>query len=161
MYAYRAWGANWTYDEDWEPGSELGFVADLDEKGNRFNPNKALFDPYARELSHTVYSDELFDYEVDDGVFGTGGDDYHGRPRRLTDTGPYVPKGIIVAEPRPRKPRLGLPPENTSIYEVQTQQLSGHPSTAKLTEDSWPGNLVSRMWWTSRRSTRAPIAEPG
>lgn len=134
MYAYRAWGANWTYDEDWEPGSELGFVADLDEKGNRFNPNKALFDPYARELSHTVYSDELFDYEVDDGVFGTGGDDYHGRPRRLTDTGPYVPKGIIVAEPRPRKPRLGLPPENTSIYEVQTQQLSGHPSTAKLTE---------------------------
>jgi isoamylase len=29
-----------------------GFVSDVDAQGNRFNPNKLLFDPYARELSH-------------------------------------------------------------------------------------------------------------
>jgi glycogen operon protein len=45
-YGFRAWGPNWTYDPDWFPGSPLGFVADVDMDGNRFNPNKVLTDPY-------------------------------------------------------------------------------------------------------------------
>lgn len=47
-YGYRAWGPNWPYKGEWYPGSLAGFKADVDEKGNRFNPNKLLQDPYAR-----------------------------------------------------------------------------------------------------------------
>ena len=44
-YGYRAWGPNWTYNSGWTKGSGLGFVADVDAQGNRFNPNKLLMDP--------------------------------------------------------------------------------------------------------------------
>src|SRR5215470_4474618 len=44
-YGYRAWGPNWPYAAAWTPGTEVGFVADVDAAGNRFNPNKLLFDP--------------------------------------------------------------------------------------------------------------------
>src|SRR5688572_18263724 len=49
-YGYRVWGPNWSYDPAWEPGSMAGFVVDVDADGNRMNPNKLVFDPYAREL---------------------------------------------------------------------------------------------------------------
>jgi glycogen operon protein len=45
-YGYIAWGPNWRYDPTWFPGSTAGYVTDVDEAGNRFNPNKLLFDPY-------------------------------------------------------------------------------------------------------------------
>jgi len=47
-YGYRAWGPNWTYNSAWYPGSQIGFLSDVDSGGNRFNPNKVLMDPYAR-----------------------------------------------------------------------------------------------------------------
>src|ERR1039458_3249257 len=53
-YGFRAWGPNWPFDPAWTKGSKAGFLADVDENGNRFNPNKLLFDPYARELSHAL-----------------------------------------------------------------------------------------------------------
>ena len=37
----------------------LDRTVDLDEQGNRFNPNKVLFDPYSREITHNVYTDAL------------------------------------------------------------------------------------------------------
>lgn len=46
-YGYVAWGPNWPHEEAFYPGSLLGFQADVDEQGNRFNPNKLLIDPYA------------------------------------------------------------------------------------------------------------------
>src|SRR5262245_8402190 len=46
FYGYRAWGPNWPYVASWKPGSSAGFIADVDAAGNRFNPNKLLFDPY-------------------------------------------------------------------------------------------------------------------
>ena len=49
-YGFIAWGPNWTYEEDYYPGSLIGFKADVDENGHRFNPNKLLFDPYGRIL---------------------------------------------------------------------------------------------------------------
>jgi len=51
-YGYRAWGPNWPYNASWTKGSGVGFIADVDANGNRFNPNKLLIDPYAREISH-------------------------------------------------------------------------------------------------------------
>ena len=49
-YGYVAWGPNWTYDEDWFPGSTIGFRSDVDGDGNRFNPNKLLFDPWSKAI---------------------------------------------------------------------------------------------------------------
>jgi glycogen operon protein len=49
-YGFVAWGPNWTEHKDWYPGSIHGFVADVDNEGNRFNPNKLLMDPYAVAL---------------------------------------------------------------------------------------------------------------
>jgi isoamylase len=46
-YGYIAWGPNWEYDSSWYPGSTVGYKADVDTDGNRFNPNKLLFDPWA------------------------------------------------------------------------------------------------------------------
>jgi isoamylase len=89
-YGYRAWGPNWPYDAAWRKGSAAGFVADVDNDGNRFNPNKLLVDPYAREISHdpqprlsSIDPNEcLDDYYT--------GDDFRGR-----DTGKIAPKGIV------------------------------------------------------------------
>ena len=47
-YGFIAWGPNWTYDPNFLPGKIDGFVADVDALGNRFDPNKLLFDPYSR-----------------------------------------------------------------------------------------------------------------
>ncbi|MCA9516853.1 MAG: glycosyl hydrolase [Myxococcales bacterium] len=46
-YGYVAWGPNWPYDPKFTPGSDIGYVADVDADGNRYNPNKLLLDPYA------------------------------------------------------------------------------------------------------------------
>jgi len=35
-----------------EKRHDAGFISDIDAQGNRFNPNKLLSDPYAKELSH-------------------------------------------------------------------------------------------------------------
>jgi glycogen operon protein len=44
-YGYRAWGPNWPFAPGWTKGTEVGFVADVDAAGNRFNPNRLLIDP--------------------------------------------------------------------------------------------------------------------
>jgi len=49
-YGFVAWGPNWPYDPDFSAGSLKGFVSDVDNDGNRFNPNKLLFDPYGKAL---------------------------------------------------------------------------------------------------------------
>ena len=49
-YGFRAWGPNWEYDPRWVPGTIYGFKADVDSRGNRFNPNKLLTDPYSKAL---------------------------------------------------------------------------------------------------------------
>jgi isoamylase len=49
-FGYRAWGPNWPYDPEWIPGTTTGFRSDVDGDGNRFNPNKLLFDPWGKAL---------------------------------------------------------------------------------------------------------------
>jgi len=49
-YGYIAWGPNWPYDPEWLPGTTIGFRSDVDQYGNRFNPNKLLFDPWSKAL---------------------------------------------------------------------------------------------------------------
>ncbi|HET7724563.1 MAG TPA: isoamylase [Propionibacteriaceae bacterium] len=135
LYAYRCWGPNWPYDPAWKRGgSSAGYISDVDVHGNRFNPNKALFDPYARELSHDLESTLITDAGGDAGVFGTGHDPYQGMVRREADSGPYVPKGIVVAEePWPHE-KLLLPPEQAAIYEAHVKGLTMHPTSSNLAQ---------------------------
>ncbi|QQM67598.1 glycogen debranching protein [Actinomyces weissii] len=134
LFGYRAWGPNWPYEEGWTPGSAVGFHADLDEQGNRFNPNKVLFDPYGREVTHNVYTDALAGLGVNDGVLGTGGDLVDGVPRRQIDTAPYAPKSVVIDDHTPVSPKPALPAERAVIYEASVKQLTGHPSAARLAD---------------------------
>ena len=49
-YGFIAWGPNWAHDEDWLPGTTIGFRSDVDQFGNRFNPNKLLTDPWSKAI---------------------------------------------------------------------------------------------------------------
>ena len=71
-YGYRAWGPNWEYDEHWTPGSDVGFKSHVDENGNRFNPNKLLFDPRSTEISHDPISPKAQGGKfLDDSIYAT------------------------------------------------------------------------------------------
>ncbi len=131
-YAFRFFGPNWRYTQDWEPGSDKGFRADVDEFGNRFNPNKVIADPYGRELSHDKDSRALRAAGHDPGVYGSGNDVYQGRARRLADTGPYAPKSVLFRDNTDFGTKPQLPEENSIIYEAHVKGLTEHPSSMKL-----------------------------
>ncbi|MCM8594563.1 glycogen-debranching protein [Accumulibacter sp.] len=134
FYAFRCWGPNWEYSSDWRRGnSAAGFVSDVDAAGNRFNPNKVLFDPYAREISHDRVSAALLAAGEDGGMYGTGGGDYRGVPRRTVDTGRWAPKGIVVLDRTPTGRRPFLPAEKAAIYEAHPRGFTRHPSASRLT----------------------------
>ncbi len=114
-YGYRAWGPNWTFDPAWTKGSGAGFLSDVDSAGNRFNPNKLLLDPYAREVSH----DPVTKDNRDGSIYASGPD------HRLFDTGALAPKGVVLAESAgPMGPRPTTPPEEEIVYEVQLRGLT-------------------------------------
>ncbi|KFE72454.1 glycogen debranching protein [Hyalangium minutum] len=129
-YGYRAWGPNWTYNSNWTKGSNLGFVADVDASGNRFNPNKVLLDPYALEISH----DPKNGTNTDGQWFASGA-------YRLKDSGPYAPKGIVLAgdtQSIGTKPTRALKDE--VIYEVHVRGLTKNdPSISSTFRGTYKG----------------------
>ncbi|MDH5824665.1 isoamylase [Luteimonas sp. RD2P54] len=114
-YGYRAWGPNWPHAGGWTAGSTVGFVADVDAAGNRFNPNKLLIDPYAREISH----DPLTPACTDGTVYASGA------AHRHKDSGPCASKGIVLA---PDATSTGSRPtralKDEVIYEVHVRGLT-------------------------------------
>ena len=133
-YAFRCWGSNWQFDQKWQRGhSNAGFQADVDDFGHRFNPNKVLFDPYARELSHDLETPAMIAAGENAGIYATGEGDYKGVIRRQYDTGKWSPKGIVIAPDGTStgtRPRLGA--EKAIIYEAHVRGLSHHPSASRL-----------------------------
>jgi glycogen operon protein len=114
-YGYRAWGPNWTYNASWTKGSGLGFVGDVDAQGNRFNPNKLLLDPYAREVSHDPQT-----LTQPDGTRYASGSTY-----RNVDSGASASKGIVLpadATSIGTKPTRAL--KNDIVYEVHVRGLT-------------------------------------
>ncbi|MBL8949144.1 MAG: glycosyl hydrolase [Myxococcaceae bacterium] len=81
MFGYVAWGPNWVFNDKWFPGSPEGFVSDVDFAGNRFNPNKLLFDPYCKAFTR--------DHDWSKGSAGTG-------PFRTQSTYGAAMKCVIV-----------------------------------------------------------------
>ena len=132
LYAFRVWGANWTFDESWERGnSSAGFVSDYDSIGSRFNPNKVLFDPYAREISHDK-SDPTALGTYDNGMYGTGAEIYEGTERRNFDTGKYAPKSVVVVDNTYFGVKPQIPQQDAAIYEAHVRGLTKHSSSANL-----------------------------
>ena len=96
------------------------------EAGHRFNPNKLLIDPYARELSGDVREHEaLYGYDptspLKDLSFNT------------IDSAPYMPKSVVTG-PTPtrewRRPRHSW--NDTVIYEAHVKGLTKrHPKISK------------------------------
>jgi glycogen operon protein len=114
-YGYRAWGPNWAYNAGWVKGSALGFVADVDAAGNRFNPNKLLLDPYALEASH----DPTNPANLDGTVYASGAS------YRLMDSGSVAPKGIVLAgdtQSIGTKPTRAF--KDDIVYEVHVRGLT-------------------------------------
>ncbi|MBQ2124586.1 MAG: chitobiase/beta-hexosaminidase C-terminal domain-containing protein, partial [Spirochaetales bacterium] len=132
LYAFRAWGANWNYSEEWtRGGSAKGFTKDYDSKGNRFNPNKVLFDPYAKEISHDKSNPTALG-EYDGGMYGTGAETYKGAARRNFDTGKYAPKAVVVVDTTSFGTKPKIPQEKAIIYEAHARGITKHPSSANL-----------------------------
>ncbi|MBS1118230.1 MAG: isoamylase [Deltaproteobacteria bacterium] len=119
-YGYRVWGPNWPFDPSWQPGSRAGWIVDVDGDGNRMNPNKLVFDPYARELSH----DPTTPTQQDGSFYGTGNN-------RDKDSGPVAPKGIVLHDD---DVELGVKPQrplrDELIYEVHVRGLTAQDATA-------------------------------
>jgi len=133
LYAFRCWGPNWPSDPAWKRGdSPAGFRSDLDSEGNRFNPNKVLFDPYARELTHTPLSSAVTKAGASARIFATGPMPYAGRPSRDVDTGRVAPKGIVVIDETSTGGRSAPPGYSPSIYEAHVKNLTMHPSASSL-----------------------------
>ncbi len=117
-YGYRAWGPNWVYDPAWTPGSALGFQCDADAYGNRFNPNKLLLDPYAREVAH----DPLTIAHPDASAYLSGD------ANRSIDTGPIAARAVVLPlDPAPPQARPPAPQgafKDEIIYEVHVRGLT-------------------------------------
>jgi len=141
FYAFRCWGPNWPFSTEWQRGnSAAGFITDVDASGNRFNPNKVVFDPYARELSHDRETPEMKDFHHHDGgMYGTGPGQYSGvqnaHPavvRREFDTGPWSPKAVVLNDRTPTGTKPRILQQDAAIYEAHLRGLTRHPSSTRL-----------------------------
>jgi len=140
-YGYRAWGPNWTYNAAWTKGSGLGFVADVDAAGNRFNPNKLLMDPYAKELSQ----DPTNPSNLDGTVYASGAS------YRLMDSGTVAPKGIVFV---PDTQAVGTKPtrafKDDVVYEVNVRGLTmSDTSIAAASRGTYKGAGLKAAWLAS------------
>jgi glycogen operon protein len=150
FYGFRCWGPNWLFSSDWRRGgSAAGFVADVDAGGNRFNPNKLLFDPYGREFSHDRETPAMKEhYGHHAGMYGAGPGVYRGVAdqhlpvvRREFDTGPWAPKTAVVDDRTSFGVKPRIPQKDAAIYEAHVRGLTRHPSSARLATilDGIPG----------------------
>ncbi|HXQ80594.1 MAG TPA: alpha-amylase family glycosyl hydrolase, partial [Opitutaceae bacterium] len=147
LYAFRAWGPNWPFAGAWTRGnSSAGFLSDCDSQGNRFNPNKVLFDPYARELSHNTWTPAMQAAGEQYAMYTSGGASisptqvYQGPLSggvavdcRTVDTGHWAPKAVALVDATPTGPRPHLSQKDAIIYETHLKGLTAHPSSVSLT----------------------------
>jgi isoamylase len=123
-YGYRAWGPNWPFSSSWTKGSTAGFISDVDSLGNRFNPNKLLIDPYAREISQ----DPVNATWTDPTVYASGAS------YRNIESGNEAPKGILWV---PAVQSIGTKPTRAQkddiIYEVNVRGLTKNDSSVPTT----------------------------
>jgi len=127
IYGFRCWGPNWTYNASWARGdSSAGFVSDCDASGNRFNPNKVLFDPYGKEMTHDQSNATALGTKTT--AYLTSGATY-----RNYDTGKYAPKCYVVSDSTSFGTKPAIVAKDAIIYEAHVRGLTNSTSTASLT----------------------------
>lgn len=131
IYAFRCWGPNWEYSDEWQRGgSSIGFISDCDSNGNRFNPNKVVFDPYAKEITHDPSNKDALSHspstEKPYHALSTGAD------FRNYDSGKIAPKGYVISDSTSYGTKPGIPQKDAIIYEAHVRGITKHSSTANL-----------------------------
>ena len=124
-YGYRTWGPNWPYVSTWKKGLSNGFVSDVDPNGNRFNPNKLLLDPYAREISQDPNTPSC----LDGTIYASGA------THRNKDSGACAPKGIVLATDTTSigsKPTRAL--RDDVVYEVHVRGLTMNDTSIPMAQ---------------------------
>src|ERR1700757_1008343 len=104
-------------------------------KGQRFNANKVVLDPYSRSIGRELrWADELFGYRVGDATADLAFDD--------RDSAPFAPLAVVVdtaftwGDDRP--PRV--PWHKTLIYELHVKGFTQlHPEVPEGLRGSYPG----------------------
>ncbi|MBP5450395.1 MAG: chitobiase/beta-hexosaminidase C-terminal domain-containing protein, partial [Spirochaetales bacterium] len=148
MYAFRVWGPNWTYSDSWKRGgSSAGCVnnTDYDANGNRFNPNKVVFDPYAREITHdpsnavaiAAYNTSTPAYQLAEpeyAILSTGQPVGSTRKWREYDSGTIAPKGYIISDSTDYGTKPQIAAKDAIIYEAHARGLTKHPSVSSLSD---------------------------
>ena len=103
------------------------------EEGHRFNPNKLLLDPYAREtLGSVTWDDALFGYVV--GQEDTSFDE--------RDSAPFMPKSVVVDDHYDWQSELNLRHRwsNTVIMESHVKGLTKrHPGVPEADRGTFAG----------------------
>ena len=118
------------------PGQTYGYRvhgAYAPEEGHRFNPNKLLLDPYARELTGDVAWDHaLFGYRI-----GEGDLTYDER-----NSAPFMPKGVVVDNDYDweASDALNYRWKDTVLYEAHVKGLTKrHPRVAQENRGTFAG----------------------
>ena len=151
-YGYRVWGPNWTYDASWTPGSTAGYLADVDSAGNRMNPNKLVWDPYAVELSHDPQTPD----QASGAPYATGGN-------RAIDSAPVAPKAIVLHDVAPD---IGVKPtrafRDDVVYEVHVRGFTQADAQAGSCAGTYAGAATRAGYLASLGVTAIelmPLAE--
>ncbi|SEI65157.1 glycogen debranching protein GlgX [Pseudomonas sp. NFR16] len=129
------------YLPDAHPGLIYGYrvYGPYDPKnGHRFNHNKLLIDPYAKQLvGELKWSEALFGYTI-----GHPDDDLSFDER---DSAPFVPKCKVIdpAYTWGRDQRVNVPWEKTIFYETHTRGFTmRHPSVPDELKGTFSGLMV-------------------
>ncbi len=85
-------------------------------RGHRFNPNKLLIDPYARALD--------WSFQLSSAHFGYAGDPSSPSALDTTDSAPFTPKSVVVADTGERIGQLRLPLSDAIIYELHVRGMT-------------------------------------
>ena len=135
LYAFRVWGPNWTFNQNWKRGNSAeGFISDMHATDfHRFNPNKVLFDPYARELSHDTETPAMIAAGHDDGMYGTGSTLYKSVARRNYDTGKWAPKSVYVVDSTSTGTKPNIAQKMLLFMKPMFLGLTQHESSSSLT----------------------------
>jgi glycogen operon protein len=111
------------------------------ENGHRFNPNKLLIDPYAKQLvGQLKWSEALFGYTI-----GHPDGDLSFDER---DSAPFVPKSKVIdpAYTWGRDQRVSVPWDKTIIYEAHAKGLSmRHPAVPEAVRGTFAGMMVPEV----------------
>lgn len=101
--------------------------------GLRFNPNKLLVDPYARQLSGALrWSSALFGYAPGRPEYDEKLDD--------RDSAPFVPKGVVLAPSGERPGNHRIPWKESVIYETNVRGYTmRHPDVPEADRGTFRG----------------------